>query len=434
MIIRLFDMVVQYGPWTGVALAGSVAVFVIVVGAQAPKVLVIASLGCYSALTLNPSLFSVPGVVDLRVVALGIAVYLALVRGRPPKFSTLRHGAFPAALVFYGLGFVTIGTSQDMGVSSDSLFAGLLCVAFVWLIVSAADADEIRSSLHIVTGAVLLASFVYVFVDPSGAKVHGRWAGAVSNANTLGVYAALFFLSARPARALTSLPATIIGLIGSASRSSAFAVGLVVGPRMTSGFSPRLRRLAAIAGVIAALPVIHAVFFSQGDATGSSTGNHGGSLTRTANSRGDFWVEGWRIFVDNIATGVGLGNEPRLLSSSVISPIVQVGILGFVPLFMITALALRRPRGNSTVFRGMFVFFLIHGVFEMWLFAGGSVIFVGFLIAAYDPELAADRASRADDVEDVEDSREVGGDAGDLDEVLVPSTRAGGFAARGRRS
>lgn len=425
----LLDLLVQVGPWTTAALVGSIAIFVIVVGAEVPKLLVIGSLGCYAVLMANRDLISVPGIVDLRVIAVGLAVYLVLVRGRPPKFETLRHGAFPAALVFYGLGFVTIGTSQDMGVSWDTLFAGLMCVIFVWLLVSAADADEIRSSLHIVAGAVLVASFVFVVVDPSSAKVHGRWAGAVSNANTLGIYAAIFFLTARPGRAVTSLPATVVALIGSASRSSAFALGLVVGPRVTEGLSPRVRRLAAAAGVIAAIPIIHAVFFSEGDATGSTSGVHGGSLTRTGNSRGDFWAEGWRIFVDNIATGVGLGNEPHLLSSSIISPIVQVGILGFIPLFMIAVLAFRRPRGNTTVFRSSFVFFLIHGVFEMWLFAGGSVVFVAFLIAAYDPELAEARARARDAEADVEL-----GSVDIADDVVLPVRRRGALGARSSRS
>lgn len=397
---RVLEMVLGVGPWTTVGLVVALGFFVVVVGSAVPRLLVFASLGCYSALMVNRSFIAIPGIIDLRLLAVGLAFYLVLVRGRPPKLSALRKGAFPAALLFYVFGFVTVGTAVDRDAAWDALLAGVLCVLFVWLLVSAAEPDEIRSSIHGLSGLILIGSIVFVLVDPGSAKVHGRWAGLVTNANTLGVFSTLFLLTARPARALYSLPATVIGLIGSASRSSAFAGGLIAGPRVVERLGQRVRRIVLAVALVSAAPIVHAVFFSAGDATGSASGEHGGSLTRTGNSRADFWAEGWDLFVAHPATGVGIGNEPSLLSSSVLSPLVQVGAAGLIPLGMIAVLALRRAGTERTVYRPMFAFFLVHGIFEMWLFAGGSIIFAIFLIAAYDPERQRDRPAPENDRDD----------------------------------
>ncbi|MBX3315015.1 MAG: O-antigen ligase family protein [Actinobacteria bacterium] len=422
------EVLLLAAPWTAIGLVIAFTVFLVVVGVEVPQLLIATSFGCYVVQMLNPSFAVVPGVIDLRLISVFIAGYLVLVRGRIPRVQTLRDGAFPASLVFFGIGFVTISTAMNIGVAFNALLAGLLCIVFVWFVVTAAEPDEIRSSIHIVSGLILIGSFVYVLVDPSAAKIHGRWAGLVSNANTLGAFSGIYFLSARPSRSLWSLPATIIGLIGSASRSSAFAVGLVAGPRLAENLGKRMRRVALVAALIVAIPIIHSVFFSAGDATGSTNGQHGGTLTRTGNTRIDQWTDGWHIFVDHIATGVGLGNEPHLLSSSVLSPLVQVGLMGMVPLAMLVSLAVRRAKGPRTVFRPMLAFLFVHGIFEMWLFAGGSAFFALLLIVAYDPELHALRRDGATEDEVVEADDDV------VDDVLAwaPERRGGRHQPRPR--
>lgn len=382
-----FSLLLLLGPWTIPSLLLALAIFTIVVGAQVPQMLVYASLACYAALMVNPALVTIPGAVDLRLLAVGMVVFLVVVRGRWPRPRMLTRGAFPASMVFYGIGFLTLGTAVDFGDAKQALLAGILSIIFVWFLLAAAEPDEIRSALHGISGFILVGSFAYVVVDPVAAKALGRWSGIVANANTLGAFAAFFLLTAKQTRAIWSLPATALALIGSASRSSAFASGLVAGPRLVEGRSRRLRRFVFGIGLVVAVPIIRSVFFSAEDATGTVNGLEGGNLARTGNSRAEFWSEGWNVFVHHLTTGVGLGNEPPLLSSSVISPFVQIGLAAAIPLVMIIALSIRRARGPRTLFRPILAFLMVHGIFEMWLFAGGSLIFVLFLIVAYDPSL-----------------------------------------------
>ena len=73
------NLLLLLGPWTVTALVLAGGIFIVVVGAQVPQMLVHASVACYAALMLNTDLVPIPGVVDLRVLAVGLAAYLVVV-------------------------------------------------------------------------------------------------------------------------------------------------------------------------------------------------------------------------------------------------------------------------------------------------------------------------------------------------------------------
>lgn len=400
MILRLLEYAPTIGPWNPPILFLSVGIFIVCVGAIHTRLLVFGSLACYSLLMIDRAVLPIPAIVDVRLVGVGMTIYLAMLRQRLPRFSHLRRGAFPATLLYVFFGLALSPWSINSGLTWEALSQTMFAVIFVWVLVGAADEDELRSAVWTVAFLITSVSLVYVLAGGASGIANGRWKGITTNANTLGLYTAILFTLARQRSRILTLPLVVTLLLGTASRASTFALGLVAGPRLLEGTSTWVRRTALALALIAAIPVVHSVFFSSADAAGSNTTP---GLTRTKNSRADEWADGMRIVRENPATGVGAGNQPELVSSSVISPLTQLGLWALIPLGAVVAVAYRRIRSPESVFRPLFVLLCIHGIFEMWLFAGGSIFFVIFLIAAFDPGLrpGADDAAleQVDDLE-----------------------------------
>lgn len=394
------DTLLSLGPWNPRTLLGAVGVFAVAVGTRHPRVLIVTALSCYAANLANPAVVTLPPV-DLRIVGLGLVVYAAMLRGRLPRVRALRRGAFPAtfAYLFFGAAFLGVAASFDE--AQKGLLGTLFTLLFAWVLVGASTEDEIRRSLHLVTGVMVGLSLVLVAVDPGAAVVQGRWRGFTSNANSLGLVAGLFFLTSPRSQRLWAGGAVVLALLGSASRAAAFSLGLVAGPRLIEGRSRRLRRGVTVMALIVAIPILHAVFFSGDDNSGGGGTEVNNSLARTSNSRIDEWREGIDIVKAHPTTGVGVGSQPDLVSSSVISPLVEIGLPALLPLGLIVVDAARKSRSKLTVFRPIYFYLFVNGIFEMWLFAGGSLIFLVFLVAAYDPGLHEGRRSEPDEDDDV---------------------------------
>lgn len=374
----------SYGPWTPLALTVTALVLAFIVLTMVPKLLLPAVFGCYSVMVGNTDLFAVPGLVDLRFVALGLAIYLAMLRGRTPRFGVLNEGIFPAVGAFVLIGVMVIPMAADPGLSMNKLLGTTMTAAVAWILLCATETDEIRWALRWVSGIVVFLSIFFVFFDPSVAIAGGRWRGVTANANMLGIFAGIFFLTGKSARSRWSLIPVAWVLFGSASRASTFALGLVAGPKFLENRSKWMRRGIAVVAIIVAIPIINAVFFSAGDATGGVVGDS--SVSRTDNSRAEYWEEGMDLIRANPFTGVGPGSEPELLSSSVLSPLVEVGLLALIPLGLIVRTVFRRFPSEHSASRSIFLFLVVNGIFEMWLFAGGSIIYFVFAICAADPE------------------------------------------------
>lgn len=385
MVEQLMNLAPILGPWNPAMLVLAMGIFVVTVGAVQPKVLVFGSLACYSLIMVDPAVLAIPGIIDLRVVAIGMAVYLAMLRGRLPRFHDLRRGAFPATLLFLVFGLALLPWSQDPSLAWGDLLTAVFCTSFAWILIGASTESELRSAVWTVALLMTVMSLLYVLAGGSAGIVQGRWKGVTGNANTLGLFAAIFFITSKRRDRIWALLLVITVFLGSASRAPAFALGLVAGPKLLEGASTWVRRSALVVALILAVPVVHSVFFSSADATGTEEK----TLTRTQNSRAEEWGDGLRIMNEHPLTGVGVGNQPSLVSSSVVSPLTQIGLWALIPLGLIAGLAIRRIRAPETAFRALFVMLCIHGIFEMWLFAGGSAFFLIFLIAAYDPGLVA---------------------------------------------
>lgn len=370
------DAVMARSPWSGdiTLLAMGITFLLLIVALYDTRILAPLSLACYAAPLLNPAFVSFP---DLRVPAGLFVIYLAVLRSRLPRFSVLRGGMFPASFVYLFIALLVLSASLDVGNSMSKMMSTLLAIVYAWVLIGAAEPDEIRRAIRAITSVLVMVSIVLVVVDPSGAIEADRWRGILENANTLGIVAAFYFLSATPRSSKFSLIPLAAVLLGSASRATAFGIGLVAGPQLLHGQSRVVRRFVAVVAILAAMPLLHAVFFSQSDSTGDK------ALARTNNSRADFWEAAVDEIKERPITGRGPGNETDLIvPSSVLRPMVEVGVLALVPIGMTVAVCFRVVRSPRGQMRSIFLFMFVNGIFEGWLFAGGSMFYVVFLLSA----------------------------------------------------
>lgn len=362
-------------PWPGdvTLLALAATLLLLILAPYDTRLLAPVSLGCYAASLTNSAFISFP---DLRLPAGLLALYLAVLRSKLPRLSVLRRGMFPASFTYLTIAAVLLWWSADLGNSLAKIMSTLLAIVYAWLLICAAEPDELRRTVRSVTSVLALGSIVLVVLDPSAAIEGNRWRGLLENANGLGLVAAFYFLSAKPRSTAFSLLSLGAILVGTASRASAFGVALVASPHVLKGQSRLIRRSVAGIALVAALPLLYLVFYGQSDAVSTT------NLARVNNSR----ASTWGIAVDDIAekpfTGRGMGNATTLVPSSVLRPMVEVGVVALVPLGLTVVVCIRVLRSPSGQMRSIFLFLFINGIFEGWLFAGGSVLYVVFLLSA----------------------------------------------------
>jgi hypothetical protein len=365
---------------------------VVVLGLADQRFLLVGGFLLYTAQMFNSSI--VPVLTNVyAVVALMLVGLMGVLRGRLPRFEWLRTGVFPATFVYLLLGFVLLGRSVDIGESLRAFLSLGYLIAFCWIVLSAAGVEEIRSALRWTSGIVVGASLVLVVAMPSAAiggyeleVVANRWRGITQNPNALSTFAGIFFFTAASTMgALASLVPTGLVLVGTASRSVALAMGVVAWPQVMRGRSRIARRIAVAVAVAVALPVLYTVFFSENTTPVSISDQ---ALVRTTNTREESWSGAVDALREHPIGGLGPGNDFRSsdegipVSSSVLRPLVELGYPALIPLGLIALVGVRAARGRSSLFRSLFAFMVIHGIFEGWLFAGGSMLFVVFVLAA----------------------------------------------------
>lgn len=382
----IVDLGFDRSPWPmNVTLLALVCSFLILILAlYDTRILAPISLACYTAPLINPTFVSFP---DLRVPALLLAFYLALLRRKLPHISLLRRGMYPASFVYLFLGIALLSGSVDGGNSLAKGGSTLLAITYTWLLIGAAEPDELRRTIRGVASVLVLVSIALVVVDPARAIEGDRWRGILENANSLGIAAGFYFLSARPRSIKSSFLALAAVVLGTASRATAFGVGLVAGPQFLHGQSRVVRRTVAAIAILCAIPLLHSVFYSQSDSTSKN------ALARTENSRADFWGDAIDQIKERPVTGRGVGNETVLVPSSVLRPMVEVGIPALIPVAMTVGVCFKVLRSRRGQMRSIFLFLFVNGIFEGWLFAGGSLFYVVFLLSAavaMEPEPPAD--------------------------------------------
>lgn len=392
---RLVNLALPVAPWETNGLILAAVLLFIVLATMFPRILVFSSLTSYAILVANTGVITIPPV-DMRVVGLAQVIYLAMLRGRLPRFSVFREGIFPAVGAYILIGTVLIPWSLSASTAADTLLGTAVTAVVAWFLVSAAEPDEIRSALRLLAGIVVCVSIVWAYLEPGVAIAGGRWRGITTNANTLGIFAGIFFLTGKSSRSRWALGPVMWVLYGSASRASTFGLGLVAGPKLLERQSKWIRRLVATVAIICAIPIVNAVFFSAGDAGGGNRSGSASSVGRTTNSRAEFWEEAVDIIKDHPYTGIGPGSEPELVSSSILSPTVQIGLLAAIPLGLVVVAVVRRFPSPATASRSIFLFLTVNGFFEMWLFAGGSVIFLIYLVSSAEPSSVAALLGRGD--------------------------------------
>lgn len=369
-----------------------VGLLIVVLGLADQRFLLVSAFLLYSAQMFNSEL--IPMYTNVyAALALGLVVLVGALRGRLPRFDVLRTGIFPATIVYLILGVILLSSSADIAETNHAFLLIVYVVAFCWTTLSAAEPEEIRSALRWSTGIVLVASLVLVVVMPSVAIggyeldiVANRWRGLTQNPNALSTFAGIFFFTAgSTVSALLSAGLALVILLGTASRSVALAMGVVWWPQVMRGRSRTARRIAVGVACLIAIPLLYSVFFSESTAPVDISNQ---ALVRTTNTRQDSWSGAIDSLRANPIGGLGIGNDYLSdeagipVSSSVLRPLVELGYPALLPLGMILVVGVRAARGRSSLYRSLFAFMMIHGLFEGWLFAGGSMLFAVFVLSA----------------------------------------------------
>lgn len=382
----------------------SFAALLVVLGLYDSRFLIAVSILSYSLPLVNSSLL--PPLSNVYIaLALGLVVLLGMTRGKMPKFELLRTGAFPATAVHLGLGILLLGFSVNTGESIGTAVSILIAAGYVWMLLSVATPEEIRSSMRAALGVVVVVSVVFVLLNPgvgiSGSEIDGsmnRWRGILENPNALAALASMVFLlsNTQVGVIMTVIP-TLVILFGSGSRSSTLGLGVVMWPRIFARATPFMRRASMVVAIVAALPLLYAVFFTEG----SPTPDDQSGVMRVTNTRAESWGYGTDAIKANLFGGIGLGNDRAAsgermmhIHSSVLRPLTELGLPALIPLGMVLAKAIQYLRAPESSMRTIFAFLIIYGVFEGWIFAGGSLIFIVFLVSAslVDMDLRDDKA------------------------------------------
>ncbi|MBK6855422.1 MAG: O-antigen ligase family protein [Microthrixaceae bacterium] len=373
-------------------LAMGIALFVLVLGLADQRFLMGAGLLLYAAQMFNGAVVPVSanGYAALALVCVLLA---GILRKRLPRFGVLVTGVFPAIYVYLALALLLLPRSVDMGESLKSIFLLVYLIVFCWCLLSAADGEDVRVVLRWTSGLVVAISMVLVIVMPSAAIggyeldiVANRWRGLTQNPNALSTYAALFFLTAGTmTAAMVSLAPALVVMFGTASRAAALALGIVAGPQLLRGWGGTIKRLSVAVALVVAIPLLWTVLFSESTQPVDITNQN---LVRTTNTRQKSWSGAVDAIQANPIGGLGPGNDFKSseegipVSSSVLRPLVELGWPGLLPLGVVAFVGIRAARGRSSVFRTVFAFMIVHGIFEGWIFAGGSVFFAIFVLAA----------------------------------------------------
>lgn len=410
MIVEAVNLLVGDFSFSLVAFLGVSAVLLLVaLGLYDGRFLLAISILAYSLPLVTADL--IPAQPNLYLGgAFGLMLLLGMTRASMPEFNLLKTGAFPATGAYLVIGVMLLGASADTGESITTAMSVVLAVVYTWLMLSVCTPDEIRSSFRIAAGLfVALSLFFVVFVPSVGigssnaAVEAGRWRGVMENPNGLGVMAVLLImLSSRQTSSLRSLLLTAVVLVGSGSRSSALGLGVMIWPRIFARSSRVVRRTTLVIAVLIAVPLLYGVLFTDG----AVQSDDGTGVLRTKNTRAESWGYATTSIGSHLVGGLGMGNDVLAsgdremgVTSSVLRPMTELGLPALIPLGMVLALGVRFIRAPESPFRTVVAFMMIHGVFEGWLFAGGSVVFALFLAATalVDLDLSATRQRHRND-------------------------------------
>ncbi len=391
------------GPLVALFAVG-IALLLLILGLADQRILLVTGFLFYSAQMFNAAVL--PQFTMLYALLAFVYVGMAaMIRGRMPRFDLLTTGIFPAIFVWAALALLLMSRSADAANTLSTVALVIYLAGFCWVVLSAADAEEIRWALRVCMGLIMGVSVIMVYVMPEAAIggyqldiVANRWRGLTQNPNGLSTFTGIFVvLAVTPATAVRSLVPAVIILLGTASRSVALALGVVMGPQVLRGASRAAQRVVLILALLVAVPLVYSVLTAE-DTGPVDISNQ--ALIRTDNTRDKSWSGAIDAITANPIGGLGAGNdqlsteEAIPVSSSVLRPVTELGYPGLIPVVMVAFVGIRAARRGPTPFRTLFGFMVIHGVFEGWIFAGGSMLFVVFVLAATLMELEQKRLRR----------------------------------------
>jgi len=310
----------------------------------------------------------------LRAAAVVIAL-LRLVgparRYLPSAHASLRQW-WPLVLSGLVLAVASLAWTQSRGATAESIVGLLFATALLW----AFPTDD-RARVTILRFVLLLYVGASVLLMPSGASWRaGRWRGVFANANTLGLFVAVgglvLLFSARRKSSYVAVAAGVTGLLvltGSRSSMLAFALGAIVlglARPTTAGGRARLPWMAIVASVV----LTGAILLAPVD----------NLPWRTKDTRADVWSTTTAAASENYLVGVGAGALDTEAGSSALRLFAELGTLGVVVFAWAYAHGFRRTSRYGTPAVALLILFTAHMLFEGWLLAGGSAIFVMFVL------------------------------------------------------
>lgn len=255
----------------------------------------------------------------------------------------------------------------------------LLAVLALAMVASRVAAATIGEAVDIALAVSLTFSALLPFTGWTGVIEGGRLEGFFANANTLGFMAAAGVMRAtlawRGGWHWLLLGASALCLIWSGSRAPMLGLGVGVA-------------IALIYSIIRGSNGIHrlvwmALTLAAGGVAFLSIGQEGVGMRRTADTRAEgtgYAFQAVRLYPWD---GVGYAGSSVEVASSPLRWLAETGWPGFW--LILAAYGVLAVAAWNQSWRTMFVasFGISHSVFEGWLFAGGSSLFVVFWLILF---------------------------------------------------
>lgn len=319
---------------------------------------------------------------EAGVATRGAAVVVALMAARlanasrPDKprellaLAALASSAYATSIVAHG---ATVTAMLDMAVL-------IVVCASLYVVVSKVDATSIKMALEVAMWVVLASSALAVLSSYVGALEAGRLTGYLSSSNSLGFFAALAVLlgllvDGRRMRFMLVVVAAVV-LVLTASRASLLA--LVVATGVTSirvvvrrePHSQRLIGATAIGGVLAYV-VLQVIAATELLIVRTNNSREAGAEYALQARQGSPW------------TGIGYDQSESEIASTPLRWLAEGGYVGLGLVLLSYAVLLIWSWWRSWQAFLVAAFGVTHSLFEGWLFAGGSGLFLTFWLLYY---------------------------------------------------
>ncbi len=344
---------------------------VVVAAVRSPLAAFVAVLGV-NLLPVSVFAGALPAAIDVRVVAVPFIAALFYHSAVAPRAGLTARRQAGCLLALLATGIASIAWSIDRFKTVQSCFTLVLAIVLLELSTTRLSAPRRRQCLRGFAMVVLPLSLIALAV-PAVGFLGGRGRGILINPNGLALFVLLVLplLLTRPGWpfAVGLLGMAEVGITASRAGALAVLVELLVLVLRSSG---RRRNRLVVVGLSVLIAGVAFVAITGKTDTG------GAKLARSNDSRSQQWGDGIKLFQQSPLVGLGFGASPTDVASSYIKVLVELGLLGVVVAGATVGAAGSMIRRGDSVVAATVAGALIDGVFEAWMFVGGSLFFIMF--------------------------------------------------------